>query len=142
MAVYITHAHVDVAPEVAVDQVIELMTKSFTQLDTPAKRAGARYRYELRLPGKSIGGTCTLAEYIPGKRVTFQWHGPERLAVGDLRGEWSFAPDNGGTSITIRSIFKPRIPIVHDLGARLMTAGFRRMELPAMKREIQARAHT
>jgi hypothetical protein len=140
MTTYVSNTHVDVEPEVALDQVVELMTKSFTLIEATPGRVGTRYRYEMRLPGRSIGGTCTLAEYVPGEKVTFQWHGPERFTVGGLRGEWTFAPEEGGTSITVRSIFEPRIPILHALGARLMTAGFRKVELPAITKEMQARS--
>ena len=138
MTTYVSHTHVDVEPEVALDRVVELMTKSFTLIEASPERVGTQYRYGMRLLGRSIGGTCTLTEYVPGERVTFQWHGPERFTVGGLRGEWSFAPEEGGTSITIRSIFDPRVPILHALGARLMIAGFRRVELPAMEREMRA----
>lgn len=140
MTTYISSTHVDVEPEVAVDQVIELMTKSFTLLEATPERVGTKYRYEMRLLGRSIGGTCTLTEYVPGERVTFQWYGPERFTVGGLRGEWSFTPEDGGTGITVRSIFEPRVPIVHGLGARLMIGGFRKLELPAMKKEMEARS--
>jgi Polyketide cyclase / dehydrase and lipid transport len=140
MTTYISDIHVDVEPVVALDQVVELMMKSFTLLEATPERVGTKYRYEMRLLGRSIGGTCTLTEYVPGERATFQWHGPERFTVGGLRGEWSFTPEDGGTRITIRSIFEPRIPVLHALGARLMIGGFRKLELPAMKKEMEARS--
>lgn len=140
MTTYISRMHVDVQPEVACDLVIELMTKSFTRLEAPPGVVGTRYRYGPVLLGRNIGGTCTLTEYVPGQRVTFQWHGPERFTVGDLRGEWSFAPDDGGTDITVRSVFEPRVPILHALGARAMIWGFRNQEFPAMKREMESRS--
>ena len=108
MTTYISSIHVDVEPEVALDQVVELMTKSFTLLEATPERVGTKYRYEMRLLGRSIGGTCTLTEYVPGERVTFQWRGPERFTVGGLRGEWSFTPEDGGTGIMVRSVFEPR----------------------------------
>jgi uncharacterized protein YndB with AHSA1/START domain len=140
MTTYVSTAHVDVEPAVAVEQVVDLMTESFTLIEATPEHVGTQYRYEMRLLGRSIGGTCTLTEYVPGERVTFQWHGPERFTVGDLRGEWTFTPEDGGTGITVRSIFEPRIPVLHALGARLMIAGFRARELPAMKKQMQVRS--
>lgn len=101
--------------EVAFAQVVELMMKSSgrtrcTVLEAPPDGVGTKFRYECRLLGHGIGGSCTLTEYVPNTTATFQWHGPERLAVGDLRSVWAFTPDDGGTPITVRSIFEPRIP--------------------------------
>ena len=139
MTTYISSTHVDVEPEVAVDQVIELMTKSFTLLEATPERVGTKYRYEMRLLGRSIGGTCTLTEYVPGERVTFQWYGPERFTVGGLRGEWSFTPEDGARHhgpLHLRTAGAHRA----RLGARLMIGGFRKLELPAMKKEMEARS--
>ena len=140
MTTYISSAHVDVRPEVALDQVVELMVEPFTLLEATPERVGTKCRYGVRLLGRSIGGTCTLADYVPGERVAFQWHGPERFAVGDVRGDWSFTPEDGGTRITVRSIFEPRVPVLHALAARLMMVGFRKRELPALQKEMEARS--
>ncbi len=145
MATYISTIHVDVQPEVAFAQVFELMMKSVGGSrvgppDAPPEGIGARFQYESRLLGHGIRGTCTVTEYIADKALTLQWQGPERFAVGDLRGEWAFLPDDDGTTITVRSIFNPRIPVLHALAARLMILGVRRTELPAMKAEMEARS--
>lgn len=145
MTTYFSTIHVDVPPEVAFAQVVELMMKSSgrtrcTVLEAPPEGVGTKFRYEYRLLGHGIGGICTLTEYVTNTTVTFQWHGPERFAVGDLRGVWAFTPDEGGTTITVRSIFEPRIPILHALAARAMIRGFRKLELPTMKAEMETRS--
>lgn len=142
---YTSTIHVDVPTEVAFAQVVELMMESSgrtkcTVLEAPPEGVGTRFRYEYRLLGVTIGGTCTLTEYRPHEKVTFAWHGPERFAVGGLRGVWTFTADDGGTTITVRSSFDPRVPVLHPLAARAMIRGFRKAELPAMKAEIEARA--
>ena len=145
MTTYFSTIHVDVPPEVAFGQVVELMMKSSgrtrcTVLEAPPEGVGTKFRYEYRLFGHDIGGTCTLTEYVPNTTVTFQWHGPERFAVGDLRGVWAFTPDGSGTTITVQSIFEPRFPILHALAARAMIRGFRKTELPTMKAEMESRS--
>ena len=147
MKTYTTTVHLAVPPEEAFDRVIELMTKSagrirYTTIAAPPGGEGTMIRYELRLLGVGIGGVLTLTDYVRGETVTLNWHGPERFAVGDLRGEWAFAPEDGGTRVTIHSCYTPKVPILHDLGARMMMRTFRNSELPAMKAEIEARAAT
>lgn len=145
MTTYTSTLHVDVPPEFASGQVVELMmTPSgrtrVTVLEAPPDGVGTRFRYEYPLLGLSIGGTCTVAEYVAGEKITFQWHGPERFAVGNLRGEWTFTPEDGGTTITVRSILQPRVPVLHKLLGRAMIRSFRTVELPTMKKEMEARA--
>jgi uncharacterized protein YndB with AHSA1/START domain len=143
MATYISTVHVDVPPEVAFGQLFESMMESSggTRVtEAPTEGLGAAFHYELRVLGRAIGGTCTVTEYVPSTTLTLQWHGPERFTVGDLRGVWTFAPDDGGTTVTVRSVFKPRIPILQDLAGRVMIRAFRKAELPAITAGMEKRS--
>jgi hypothetical protein len=143
MTTYASTIHVDVPAEVAFAQVIELMRKpsgrtTYTVLEAPPDGVGTTVRYEYRLLGLSIGGTYTFTEYVPNEKLTLAWHGPERFAVGDLVGVWTFTSDESGTTITVRSILEPRIPVLHPLAGRAMIRSFRKVELPTMKAEMEA----
>jgi hypothetical protein len=83
--------------------------------------------------GLPLGGTLTFTEYVPNEKVTLQWHGTERFLLGGLRGRWTFTPENGGTTITIRSEFEARVPILHALAARATIRSFRGKELSTLK---------
>lgn len=140
MTTYLSSIHVNVPPEVAFGKLFELMMKSSGGSpvpETPENGLGAAFRYELRLLGQTIGGTCTITEYVPNETLTLQWHGPERFTVGDLRGVWTFAPDDGGTAVTVHSIFEPRIPILQHVAAWAMIQAFRRSELPGIKADME-----
>ena len=142
MTTYVSSIHVNVPPEAAFSQVFELMMKNVDgspEPGTPAEGLGAAFRYGFGLLGWRAEGTCTITEYVPSETLTLQWRGPERATVGSLRGVWTFVPDDAGTTITVRSYFEPRIPILHTLGSRLMMFGFRRSEFPAMKAEMERR---
>jgi hypothetical protein len=143
MTTYTSSIHVEVPAEVAYAQVVELMMKpsgrtTYTVLEAPPDGVGTRIRYESRLLGLSIGGILTLTEYVKPEKLTLDWHGPERFVVGHLRGLWSFTPDEAGTTITVRSVLEPRIPVLQALAGRAMIRGFRKVELPTMKAQMEA----
>jgi hypothetical protein len=146
MKTYTTTFHVDAPPAIAFACVIDpdVMTEGgsfdFTLLEETPEGTGTRIRYENRLVGLRLGGTLTLTEYVTNETVTLQWHGTERLLVGGLRGRWTFTPEDGGTTITIRSEFDTRVPLVHALAAKAMVRSFRGEELSTLKAQIEARA--
>ena len=142
MTTYTSTIHVDVPTEVAFAQVITLMMTSSgrthcTLLEGPPDGLGTRFRYEYRMLGLGIGGTCTITEHVRNRKIAFQWHGPERIAGGNLLGVWTFTPEDGGTNITVQSIFEPRIPLLHRLAAKVMIRAFRTQELPAVKAKLE-----
>jgi hypothetical protein len=140
MTTYVSSIHVDVPPEVAFGQLFELMMKSSGGSpvpEAPTEGLGAAFRYEMRVLGRGIGGTCTITEYVPSETLTLQWHGPERFTVGDLRGVWTFVAEDGGTAVTVHSIFEPRVPILQHVTAWAMIQAFRRWELPGIKADME-----
>lgn len=142
MKTFTTTLHVDAPPEIAFACVVdpEAMTESrtatYTLLEQTPETTGTQIHYQHGL----FGGTLTLTDEVPSEQVTFEWHGPERFVTGDLRGHWTFAPQDGGTTITIRSEFDTRLPVLHALAARAMIRSFREKELPTLKEQIETRA--
>lgn len=142
MPTYTSTIHVDVPLEAAFAQLLELMmTPSgrthYTLLEGPTDGLGTRFRYEYRMLGLRIGGTCTVSEYVRNERMAFQWRGPERIAVGGLLGVWTFTPEDDGTKVTVQSIFEPKIPVLHPLAAKAMIRAFRKQELPEVKARME-----
>jgi hypothetical protein len=146
MKTYTTTLHVDAPPEVAFACVVDpdVMNSSggfaFTFLEKTPEGTGTRIRYENRVLGLRLGGILTLTEYVQHEKVTLKWHGTERFVVGDLRGRWTFTPEDGGTTITIQSEFVAHVPIVHALAAAATIRSFRGKELSTLKAQIEARA--
>jgi uncharacterized protein YndB with AHSA1/START domain len=147
MITFTSTVHVDVPPEVAFACLVDptfltaTMGFRFTVLERTSEGVGTTFRYETRLLGLRLGGTLTLTEYVPNENVTLQWHGTERYAIGDLRGTWMFTPDDDGTTITVRSEYDTRVPVLQPLAARATMRSFRRSELPTVKAQMEARAH-
>lgn len=147
MKTYTSTLHVDAPPEVAFSCLVdpEVLTETggfeFTVLEKTPEGVGTRLRYENRVLGLRLGGTLTFTEYVPNEKLTLQWHGTERYVVGELRGRWTFTPEDGGTTITIRSEFDTHIPVLQSFAAWATIRSFRAQELPKMKAQMEARAH-
>lgn len=146
MKTYTSTVHVDAPPEIAFACVVDpdVMNEGggfeFTVLEKTPDGVGTRIRYETRVLGLRLGGTLTFTEYVPNEKVTLQWHGTERYVLGGLRGRWTFTPEDGGTTITIRSEFDTRNPVLHALAAWATIRSFRAQELSTLQAQIEARA--
>jgi hypothetical protein len=146
MKTYTSTLHVNAPPDIAFACVVDpdVMTEGggfkYTVLEKTPDGVGTRIRYETRVLGLRLGGTLTFTEYVPNEKVILQWHGTERYVLGGLRGRWTFTRQDGGTTITVRSEFDTRVPVLHALAARATIRSFRAQELPTLKAQIEARA--
>ena len=149
MTEYSTTLHVDVPPEQVFALTVdpEFQQSRFMKIeaaDEAPPGVGSTLRYHYEVLGRHLAsGTCTYAEFEPGRR--FKWDfaggGPETLLVGGpVSSTWIFEPAEGGTDVTVRPEFTTRIPVVNHVARRIMMWSWRKRTLPKFVAAVEKRA--
>ncbi len=142
---YAATFHVDAPPERVFADIVDPDKQSgrFMKVEVVEETpdgVGTTIRYSYRLLGMRLrGGTCTYAEYVPGRR--FKWEfsgGPEMLLTGGpVSSTWTFEAADGGTDVTVEPEFRTRIPGVNHLARKAMMWSWRTRDLPELVAKIE-----